>query len=1264
MALSFQDKIKPVATTTSGGGLSFQDKVKPIVKQPQVEENPNNIVQDLVVNTVGRPALRFGQTVATIGAKIFGSKATQERMQEVAQEPVELPLGLGTVQGQKKFGEGGATQMLFDTGKSALDIATLGAGSAVNTGIKTGISKIGGSKLLSPIVNQVAKSKVASYITSKIPGLAANVTEGLAYNAGYNVLNKKDAMENAGVVAGVSAILPPVIKGAIGTAKYAKGALNLNPEAIMQRVARISKAKQSKFEQTAGESVGKYLTNRGIYGDVDEISGQLYKRFETSRNLADQEIAKLPGLYKQEVIDTALNELMERETRVSAPGAISPDYNRVTQLLNKHKNEGLTMSEINEAKRLFERNVTLDYLKDRVTDKIQKAKNIDNNIRKWQFETADNLGLKNLPEINRETRLARQLADDLGKEYSGSAGNNAITLTDWIMLSGGDPTSVSAFLVKRTLSNKKIQSKIAKAIQGEPTIGLPKAQTVPQVMLPAGNRGGFQTEVRTSGSTLPILPRDKSIDPVGFKNAVGDTMPTQQPQYSPVKPYDDVRMYEPYDAKLPTINAGVIPKKKSTLPKAIGAPKVYLGSPQATTATTNKNKTINKIGIDSSIPSKTNASKEVIPSQKKSLLGDIKQKFNETPNKQGGFIKTGTDKQPDLTTVILEDLKDKTTVSKQYILDATNRGELKQTERDITREVLDTMPEGPINVKEFSEKVREQLLPLKVKSTASRHVQGGTAKYENVALPDDLRGNVKNYKENIYESPIKTSAGSTHFGGATDNYFGHTRIEDMADNKTRRVIEVQSDLYQKGNLEKEAFAFSKENKIHKVGETVEKDGIEFVITKDLGNGEYKAVNAEKLNDYADYLDDPETATTKQLIAEMRSQRPSGDLELPYLTGEKASPRLKELSKLQQYSNPTAHFRMVREEIKQAAKDGKTKLQFPTGETAMKVEGLSGDSIDMIDAGNIQSVKDFVKENLKETLDMKEFGKWDVINTGHGDMVVFDVEEGIPFRGVPINTFKQRVKVLKKEGADPMDLYDDVLDYGESISGVKSDTTNNPIYKFYEKDLQKFLNKFDAKKVTDDKGVTWFEMNVPKDAADKPVQSFGKIGANPLLAGAAGLGAFAGGMKLGNVIGTKIGNKIADIEQEAEDKTNVLNIVDTIRHNESRGEKRPYSFSQFSGKKELGKALGAYQVTEGELKSYAKKYLGKAVTAQEFLKDPKMQEDYIKNKVESLLSRGLSVPQILAVHRYGGSDLTDEGLKKVTQKARDYVKEGMQVYATK
>ncbi|PPE22846.1 hypothetical protein C4K41_28015, partial [Escherichia coli] len=45
-----------------------------------------------------------------------------------------------------------------------------------------------------------------------------------------------------------------------------------------------------------------------------------------------------------------------------------------------------------------------------------------------------------------------------------------------------------------------------------------------------------------------------------------------------------------------------------------------------------------------------------------------------------------------------------------------------------------------------------------------------------------------------------------------------------------------------------------------------------------------------------------------------------------------------MAQLSPYAN-TWQDRIIREEVKQAAKDGKTKLQFPTGETAMKIEGL-------------------------------------------------------------------------------------------------------------------------------------------------------------------------------------------------------------------------------------------------------------------------------------------------------------------------------------
>ena len=264
------------------------------------------------------------------------------------------------------------------------------------------------------------------------------------------------------------------------------------PAKIMQRVARISKGKQANFEKMAGESVGTYLTKRNIFGNVDEISQKLFNRFEQSKSEADNALAKLTGTFEPTPVKTALEELLAREKRISSVGAESPNLARTQELLNKIDTQGLTMKEINEAKRLYERNVKLDFVKLTNPEGVARANNLDNAIRSWQIKQAETLGLKNLPAINKETRLAKQLLDDLGKEYSGSAGNNAMTLTDWIMLSGGNPTAVSGFLVKKTFSSKKVQSALAKYLnKGKPVMGNVKADigTSQVKQLPAGKTG-------------------------------------------------------------------------------------------------------------------------------------------------------------------------------------------------------------------------------------------------------------------------------------------------------------------------------------------------------------------------------------------------------------------------------------------------------------------------------------------------------------------------------------------------------------------------------------------------------------------------------------------------------------------------------------------------------------------------------------------------------------------------------------------------------
>ncbi len=416
--------------------------------------------------------------------------------------------------------------------------------------------------------------------------------------------------------------------------------------------------------------------------------------------------------------------------------------------------------------------------------------------------------------------------------------------------------------------------------------------------------------------------------------------------------------------------------------------------------------------------------------------------------------------EKDLTTKILKDLEGKTTVSKQYILDATNRPELKQAERDITRQVLDTMPDGQINVKEFADKVKSELLPLKVKGSdmvnpkfdqySPRYMQDEgsfSTKYDSVALPDELRGKVANYKENIYESPIATSAGDVHFGYQTKNYFGHTRIEDMADNKTRRVIEVQSDLYQKGNLEKEG---------RQAREIIsEQDGIK---------------NRAKAFGRTGELDETGKFIRKE-----------------------AEGRVKDVSKLEQYNDPTAHFRMVREEIKKAAQDGKTKLQFPTGETAMKIEGLGADNAQWAPVVNNDLVPRIINpSDLKVGAEISN----DSLNSS---WIITDVLGDGKFKAIPKDSFENiaeatekypspddAIEALQKGEFNLADLTTEIESF--DISG-KVDT-NNPIYKFYEKDVAKYLNKFSGKRVIDDKGVSWIEIPITKEQAKMPVEAFG------------------------------------------------------------------------------------------------------------------------------------------------------------------------------
>ena len=362
-----------------------------------------------------------------------------------------------------------------------------------------------------------------------------------------------------------------------------------------------------------------------------------------------------------------------------------------------------------------------------------------------------------------------------------------------------------------------------------------------------------------------------------------------------------------------------------------------------------------------------------------------------------------------------------------------------------------------IPVQEFANRVKTELLPLEANKN-SKYFNSGTRNislYENITLPDELRGPIANYTERIYESPIKTSAGNVHFGGQhaevrPENYFAHSRIEDLPATDgsfagdfdelnrgdTRRVIELQSDLFQKGRLEGEAPRVSQQ-----------------------ANGKWGVFTRNSSDPVG-----PQFATEAEAKAFAN----------------------KDIAKLEPYRN-TWHERLIREEVKQAAKDGKTKLQFPTGETAMKIEGLGvnegqweyklGRSWARFQAGTSMKVGEEIRDASRSS--------W----------IITDVLGDGKFKAVPKDNYIDPDSYSFTPDSDDAMLIAGEVENMErlketfDISG-KVDT-NNPIYKFYEKEVGKYLkNKYNAQLITDPQGVKWWEVNVAKDIAKQPVEAFG------------------------------------------------------------------------------------------------------------------------------------------------------------------------------
>lgn len=1019
-------------------------------------------------------------------------------------------------------------------------------------------------------------------------------------------------------------------------------------DVTVQTLNRMNPTKVTKFVQMTGKQPWEWLRERWIVDTPEKTVEKLVERYQTTKKEADKglnsiewdqkysttEVEWLDGeksVYPWDAMADMLSESVE-----FAETTKSPQTSKLQKLQTKYHESWLTMSEVNEVKRFFERNNKFTYGKDPTSAvKANKSTNIDNAVREWQMNVADENGLTNLREINKETQAARHLADNIADKQLRMSGNNMVSLTDYITgavwaAHGWIGWVIMDLWIKKALfsdTGKAIGAKILNKISPKEQVKVPKAdiqgikvkqaekadikvkqavkenieKKVAKTWAPSLPPASWKPTSAKVVNVKPIVPKIEKQEITSKSKIVQPTTTAKLEDKRSGVERQEAKIKQNYKIaekanKLRQINDNqrsawaldiaqsiytelkkgeidintaekAVAKAKKDSKLNTGAYEEWLNRAMVRLADewyvldqdgfAVKENQIAKVSekVETpKVPWKVDTKKYQIVWSKswKELLSYYSNKGISIPQQVKEFIKWQNFKlktisidevlknDPDAaefadsykskwyrwnaapiiiwewmwrsnavmdwwhrlawlkkswiktveayvsewfnkkyqispTTTILEKLGDRETVSKQFISDLTKWQEVKQVEKDIINQVLETMPDK-VNVKEFKQAVQNELLPLTSKEMWT------LAQYEDISLPRYLKWDVIWYKENVYESPINTQAWRIHFAWRTANYFWHTRFETMKDG-TRRIIEVQSDLYQRDRLEKE------KNRIPFKSYTWE----DFIDETDA--------TIEELNkDIADIKSD--TWYKKSLIEQRDALIKRG----------------KEFSQLQQYSNPTAHFRMTREELAKAKTDWVKKVQFPTGKTAMDIEWLwhAWDKFEIVWDNTSLTEKDIIPWKLIKKwwqeyliVENKWDGKFTAYSTHSLDIVWINkfskllrekdlvAQKLIDYQKTLDKWFDEWNKWTPPGLEDWNEYHDksDKLDYidrfAESYDIKPNYDTSNPIYKFYDKTLWDYLKKnYNAQLVTDAQWVTWYEVDTA-NVKEWPVTAFQK-----------------------------------------------------------------------------------------------------------------------------------------------------------------------------
>lgn len=379
-------------------------------------------------------------------------------------------------------------------------------------------------------------------------------------------------------------------------------------------------------------------------------------------------------------------------------------------------------------------------------------------------------------------------------------------------------------------------------------------------------------------------------------------------------------------------------------------------------------------------------------------------------------------------------------------------------------------------------------------------VQIPTHHYSNLTVPGGT-----NYTENEISTPGITPSIKGHAQFSTENGIGWFRSDEQVTGggvyaqeeddygpsvlqtyggtptKTRRILEVQSDLFQKGRDKDDLINKSiiDKNNNPEIGDKVIIDNIIYSYESSSEDGNENP----NIKDYYKYytedgssVSDPEAELQIENISKQEYEKAlsiAQDITKKNIDNLQSIDKSKNnfLQLLNKDGNWIPFF--IKSIVQDSAKKGYEKVLFPTGDTASKVEEHSTlEEFKRQKEDRIKKLENVFKPYVVSGINSDPISYFDTLqdaNTfvndrGLKDYAVIDKSSELPFREAEVNKSKKEIKQLQEE-LKRVET--------EGIAALK------PIYDFYENrvgnTLKKIYGKDKVERIKDEHGNEWYQV---------------------------------------------------------------------------------------------------------------------------------------------------------------------------------------------